>query len=95
MKNLPLAQDLIKELKEADNKRNKMWEELTKMGLTSKMIRFLREKPGVEIVEFKDNKIVYNTTEQVSPNCGWYGDDVEQKMKALPDGRLQIEESNI
>jgi len=93
MKDLPLAKDLIKELKEADDKRNKTWAELTEIGLTDKMIRFLREKPGVEIVEFESNKIVYNTTEQVSPRCDWWGYEVVQKMKALSDGRLQIEET--
>ena len=92
MKDLPRAKELIEEWNKADSIRQLMRTKLKEMGLNEKMISFLQDKPGVEIIEFKINRIVYNTTEKVSPQCDFmYGD--RQTMKALPDGRLQIEQT--
>ena len=94
MKNLPLAKDLIKEWQKADSERRLTHLKLKDLGLTDKMISFLQNKPGVEIVEFKSDKIVYNTTEKVEPHCDWFGRG-EQTMKALSNGKLQIEETYL
>jgi len=92
MKDLPRAKELIEEWNKADSIRQLVRTKLKEMGLNEKMISFLQNKPGVEIIEFNFNKIVYNTTEKVSPQCdNMWGRD-KQTMKALPDGRLQIEE---
>jgi len=92
MKDLPRAKELIEKWNNADSIRQLARTKLKEMGLNEKMISFLQNKPRVEIIEFKLNRIVYNTTEKVSPQCNWYGGDM-QTMKALPDGRLQIEET--
>ena len=92
MKDLPRAKELIEEWNKADSIRQLARTKLKEMGLNEKMISFLQNKPRVEIIEFKLNRIVYNTTEKVTPQCDWYGGD-SQTMKALPDGRLQIEET--
>jgi len=94
MIDLPRARELVEEWKKADSKRRLIHLKLNEMGLTDKMIGFLQDKPGIEIIEFKSDRIVYNTTEQVKPECDLFGRG-QQKMKALPNGKLQIEEDYI
>ncbi len=94
MKNLSQAKKLVGEWNKANDKRKLTYKKLNDLGLTDKMIGFLQDKPKVEIIEFKSNRIVYNTTEKVNPQCDWYGRG-KQTMKALPNGKLQIEESFI
>ena len=94
MKDLPLAKELVIDWQKANKERRLTHKKLNELGLTDKMITFLQDKPGVEIVEFEHTKIVYNTTERVRPQCDWYGRG-KQTMKALSNGKLQIEESYI